>query len=55
MDTNSGSNNLDDTKGGMFYATKRTMMLPQDTKPGKCPVIPYERKVIQNKITIAHL
>jgi autotransporter strand-loop-strand O-heptosyltransferase len=36
-----------------MYAAKRTMLLPQETKPGKCPVIPYERKVIPNKIAIA--
>jgi autotransporter strand-loop-strand O-heptosyltransferase len=44
---------LDDILNGMFYATKRTMLLPQDTKPGKCPVVPYKKNVIQNKISIA--
>jgi len=29
------------------------MWLPQETKPGKCPVIQYKRNVIKNKITIA--
>ena len=53
LDVGYDKNSLEDTVGGMFYATKRTMWLPQDTKPGKCPVIPYKRNVIENKITIA--
>ena len=53
LDVGYDKNSLEDTKGGMMYAAKRTMLLPQETKPGKCPVIPYERKVIPNKITIA--
>ena len=53
LDVGYDKNSLDDTKGGMMYASKRTMLLPQETKPGKCPVIPYERKVIPNKIAIA--
>ena len=53
LDVGYDKNSLEDTLGGMFYATKRTMWLPQDTKPGKCPVIPYKRNVIENKITIA--
>jgi len=53
LDVGYDKNSLDDTKGGMMYAAKRTMLLPQETKPGKCPVIPYERKVIPNKIAIA--
>jgi autotransporter strand-loop-strand O-heptosyltransferase len=53
LDVGYDKNSLDDTKGGMMYAAKRTMLLPQETKPGKCPVIPYERKVIPNKISIA--
>jgi autotransporter strand-loop-strand O-heptosyltransferase len=52
LDVGYDKNNLDDTRGGMFYATKRTMWLPQETKPGKCPVIPYKRNVISNKISI---
>ena len=53
LDVGYDKNSLEDTLGGMFYATKRTMLLPQETKPGKCPVIPYKRNVIKNKITIA--
>jgi autotransporter strand-loop-strand O-heptosyltransferase len=53
LDVGYDKNSLEDTKGGMMYAAKRTMLLPQETKPGKCPVIPYERKVIPNKIAIA--
>jgi len=53
LDVGYDKNSLEDTKGGMMYAAKRTMLLPQETKPGKCPVIPYDRKVIPNKITIA--
>jgi autotransporter strand-loop-strand O-heptosyltransferase len=53
IDVGYDKNSLEDTKGGMMWATKRTMMLPQETKPRKCPVIPYERKIIPNKITIA--
>lgn len=45
--------NLDHTMGGMLYATKDTMLLPQELKPGKVPVVPKERKIIPNKITIA--
>ena len=48
LDVGYDKNSLEDTLGGMFYATKRTMWLPQDTKPGKCPVIPYKRNVIKN-------
>jgi autotransporter strand-loop-strand O-heptosyltransferase len=53
LDVGYDKNSLEDTLGGMFYATKKTMWLPQETKPGKCPVIPYKRNVIKNKITIA--
>ena len=53
LDVGYDKNNLEDTLGGMFYATKRTMLLPQDIKPGKCPVIPYDRNIIPNKISIA--
>lgn len=41
------------TLGGMMYATKDTMMIPQSTKPVKPPVNKKERKIINNKITIA--
>jgi len=44
---------LEHTIEGMMYAVKDTMFIPQDTKPGKCPVIPKERKVQNSKITIA--
>jgi autotransporter strand-loop-strand O-heptosyltransferase len=53
LDVGYDKNSLDDTKGGMMYAAKRTMLLPQETKPSKCPVIPYERNIIPNKVTIA--
>lgn len=46
-------NDLQHTMGGMFYATKDTMLIPQNLKPGKVPVIPKQRNVIRNKITIA--
>lgn len=46
-------NNLEHTLGGMFYATKDTMLLPQTLNPGKVPVIPKQRNIIPNKITIA--
>lgn len=46
-------NDLQHTIGGMFYATKDTMLIPQHLKPGKVPVIPKQRNVIRNKITIA--
>ncbi len=36
----------------MFYAAKDTMRLPQETKPGKCPVIPKVRITNPKKITI---
>ena len=44
---------LNHTLGGMFYAVRDTMKLPMGTKPSKCPVVPYEKKTIVNKITIA--
>ena len=53
IDVGYDKKNLEDIKYGMMYATKRTMLLPQETKPGKCPVIPYERNITPNKITIA--
>ncbi len=39
------------TLGGMMYATKDTMMIPQSTKPIKPSLIKKERKIINNKIT----
>ncbi len=42
LDIGYDKGNLKHTLNGMMYATKDTMMLPQDTKPGKCPVIPYK-------------
>ena len=52
LDVGYDKNNMAHTLGGMFYAAKDTMRLPQDTKPGKCPVIPKLRTVDSNKITI---
>jgi autotransporter strand-loop-strand O-heptosyltransferase len=52
LDVGYDKNNMAHTLGGMFYAAKDTMRLPQDTKPGKCPVIPKLRTVDPNKITI---
>jgi len=40
------------TMGGMFYAAKDTMFLPQSTKPGKVHVIPKVRNPKMNKVTI---
>jgi autotransporter strand-loop-strand O-heptosyltransferase len=53
LDIGYDKGNLNHTLNGMMYATKDTMMLPQDTKPGKCPVIPYEINKKNNKISIA--
>lgn len=44
---------LTHTLNGMMYATKDTMGLPQETIPGKCPVIPYKVIKKNNKISIA--
>jgi autotransporter strand-loop-strand O-heptosyltransferase len=52
LDVGYDKDNMAHTLGGMFYAAKDTMKLPQETKPGKCPVIPKVRNVIPNKITI---
>ena len=43
---------LDHTMGGMFYAAKDTMFLPQTTKPGKVHVIPKVRLPKMDKVTI---
>jgi autotransporter strand-loop-strand O-heptosyltransferase len=52
LDIGYDKNNISHTLGGMFYAAKDTMRLPQSTKPGKCPVIPKVRITNPNKITI---
>lgn len=52
LDIGYDKDNMSHTLGGMFYAAKDTMRLPQDTKPGKCPVIPKIRIPNQTKITI---
>ena len=52
IDVGYHKDNMSHTLGGMFYAAKDTMFLPQDTKPGKCPVIPKQRIVNKNKITM---
>ncbi len=45
--------NLNHTLGGMFYAAKDTMLLPQNIKPGKCPMVPYNEIRQEGKIVIA--
>jgi len=52
IDVGYDKNNIAHTLGGMFYAAKDTMRLPQETKPGKCPVIPKVRIANPKKITI---
>jgi len=52
IDVGYDKNNMAHTLGGMFYAAKDTMRLPQETKPGKCPVIPKVRIINPKKITI---
>jgi autotransporter strand-loop-strand O-heptosyltransferase len=52
IDVGYDKNNIAHTLGGMFYAAKDTMRLPQDTKPGRCPVIPKVRIINPKKITI---
>lgn len=52
VDIGYDKNNMAHTLGGMFYAAKDTMRLPQETKPGKCPVIPKLRTIDPNKITM---
>lgn len=52
IDIGYDKNNMAHTLGGMFYAAKDTMRLPQDTEPGKCPVIPKVRIPNPKKITI---
>lgn len=46
-------NSLEHTLGGMMYAVKDTMFIPQNSVPGKCPVIKKERKIVKNKVSIA--
>lgn len=45
--------NLNHTLGGMFYATKDTMLLPQNLTTGKIPVKPKQRIINPKKICIA--
>lgn len=52
LDVGYDKKKMSHTFGGMFYAAKDTMKLPQSTKPVKPPVIPKERKIIENKVTI---
>lgn len=52
LDVGYDKKKISHTFGGMFYAAKDTMKLPQNTKPGKPPVIPKKRNVIENKVTI---
>lgn len=52
IDVGYDKNKMSHTFGGMFYAAKDTMKLPQNTRPSKPPVIPKERKVVENKVTI---
>jgi autotransporter strand-loop-strand O-heptosyltransferase len=53
IDVGYDKNSLSHTLGGMFYAAKDTLRLPQNTKPVKPPLIPKTRTLKQNKITIA--
>ena len=52
IDVGYDKNKISHTFGGMFYAAKDTLKLPQTTKPAKPPVIPKQRDVNSNKITI---
>jgi len=52
LDVGYDKKKMSHTFGGMFYAAKDTMKLPQSTKPVKPPVIPKERKIVENKVTI---
>jgi len=52
LDVGYDKKKMSHTFGGMFYAAKDTMKLPQNTKPGKPPVIPKKRIVIPNKVTM---
>jgi len=52
IDVGYDKNKISHTFGGMFYAAKDTLKLPQTTKPAKPPVIPKQRNVNSNKITI---
>jgi len=53
IDVGYDKNNLSHTLGGMLYATKDTMMLPQSTPLKKPHLIREQRNIIPNKITIA--
>jgi autotransporter strand-loop-strand O-heptosyltransferase len=52
LDVGYDKKKMSHTFGGMFYAAKDTMKLPQNTKPSKPPVIPKKRIVIPNKVTM---
>jgi len=52
LDVGYNKDNIAHTLGGMFYAAKDTLRLPQSTKPGKCPVVPKVRIPNKGKITI---
>jgi len=52
LDVGYDKDNMAHTLGGMFYAAKDTLRLPQSTKPGKCPVVPKVRIPNKGKITI---
>jgi autotransporter strand-loop-strand O-heptosyltransferase len=52
LDVGYDKKKMSHTFGGMFYAAKDTMKLPQSTKPVKPPVIPKERRIVENKVTI---
>ena len=53
IDVGYDKGNLSHTLGGMLYATKDTMMIPQSTKPKKPTLTPKSRIIKSNKITIA--
>jgi len=53
IDVGYDKNSINHTLGGMFYATKECLMLPQNTKPVKPSVIPKEINTKLNKVTIA--
>jgi len=52
LDVGYNKDDISHTLGGMFYAAKDTMRLPQSTLPGKCPVIPKFRIPNLNKVTM---
>lgn len=52
LDIGYDKDNMSHTTGGMFYAVKDTMQLPQYLKPSHCPVVPFARNINSKKITI---